>query len=203
MAPTTGALRQKRVTPIRDFAPRNTIVVPLQSGLTNRPRLHNTLRRSTMFSLALKFVKLCGYLFVMLLVLLLALNFKVVYQGNGQFTVRSKDRWAFSGTFESAAPNTGRPSTVAAAPAPQQRPATSATAPSGRLEQSLSECARIRHALAGAVARHDGAHPRNPMRELDIFSLLSGGYIRELPNCPAGGEYRLHDGRIVCSRHIE
>ena len=209
MGRTTGALRRKRVTPIRDFARRNTNV-PLQTGIFNRPRFQNSLRRSTMFSLAFKFIKLCGYLFVTLLLLLLALNFKLVYQGKGQFTVKAKDRWAFSGTFVSEGvptPHrriaTARKST---SPTKVHKPAVYKR-PAGRLEKGMAECARCRKLLGTAVKHYERATGA-PMTELQIFSLLSSGFIQELPNCPAGGEFKLHRNqrgqrRIVCSRHIE
>ena len=163
-----------------------------------------------MFSLAFKFIKLCGYLFVTLLLLLLALNFKLVYQGKGQFTVKAKDRWAFSGTFVSEG-----------VPTPQRRIATARKStsptkvhkpaaykrPAGRLEKGMAECARCRKLLETAVKHYERA-TGTPMTELQIFSLLSNGFIQELPNCPAGGEFKLHHNqrgqrRIVCSRHIE
>ena len=162
-----------------------------------------------MFSLAFRFIKLCGYLFVTLLLLLLALNFKLVYQGNGQFTVKAKDRWAFSGTFVSE--GTTRPQRHIVMPSkPVRRTVSTKTAykpAGGRLEKGMAECARCRQLLDDAVKHYERATGA-PMSELQIFSLLSSGFIQEIPNCPAGGEFKLlrgHNGqrRIVCSRHIE
>lgn len=172
-----------------------------------------------MFSLAFRFIKLCGYLFVTLLLLLLALNFKLVYQGDGQFTVRAKDRWAFSGTFVSEGQKavktraTTRTAPRRAAPrrsAPQRmakRVNVSSKAPVGRLEKGMAECSRCRALLDRAVGHYERA-TGEAMGELQIFSLLSNGFIQEIPNCPAGGEYKLHrmrngKRRVVCSRHIE
>ena len=216
MGMTTGAVRRKKVTPIRDFAPRNT-QLPLQTGVFNRQRMQHGWKRSTMFALAFRFIKLCGYLFVTLLLLLLALNFKLVYQGDGQFNVEAKDQWAFSGTFVSAENSgEGLASTSSSISAkgsarPQSsssEQASSSSRPRGisQLEKGMAECAHCRSILTEAIKDYEESEGR-AVRELDIFSLLSGGYLEEIPNCPAGGEYKLiteEDGRrrVVCSRHI-
>lgn len=218
MTAVTGALGRRRLTPIRDYAARGGTPLPIPLGLMARPRLDVRLRRSSMVGLALRFVKLCGYLFVALLVLLLALNFRLVYQGQGQFSVQPKDAWAFTGTFVSADEATGTvassssspssPSPSSASSSSSAAPAVAAVPRSGTLEQGLNECARLRGVLTGAVAAYDARHARAPMMDLDFFTLLSEDLIGEIPNCPAGGEYRMTRDRsghieIFCSRHIE
>jgi len=225
MTAVTGALRRRvRATPLQDYAHKERASLR-PSGVFAWPIFYNKLRRSNMFGLAFRLVKLAGYLFVILIVLLLALNFKVVYQGDGNFAVRAKDSWSFTGTFVSES-NTAPAAIIQApvaqrtiiqrqtAPArmqlPQQRPQIrrAVAAPVSALQRSLTECGRFRRDVEEAIERYNSLHPRSPMTQLDIFALLSEGLIDQIPNCPAGGEFRLgHSASghvtISCTRHIE
>ena len=75
------------------------------------------------------------------------------------------------------------------------------------VSSSLAECTVNRDKLAQAVVKYNNAHRNSPMRDLEIFSLLSEGYINELSDCPMGGQYtlsldnRTHTARISCSSH--
>lgn len=222
VAATAGYSRKRAVTPINDFAQINRRGKSITQ--MNTLRFHYQLKRSNMFSLAMRGIKFFGYLFVTLLLLLLVLNFQLVHDGKGRFKVAEKSKWAFTETFVT---RTNTPvklknresqintvfnktdfnafGTTNSSPAKVQR--TEDSVPNGASLSASMECKGNRTILSEAVNSYNQTHRNSPMRDLEIFSLLSEGYINELSDCPMGGQYTLnHDNRtnttrISCSSH--
>jgi hypothetical protein len=231
MAATADYTRKRAVTPINDFAQ----ISRRGKSITNMNtlRFHYQLKRSNMFSLAMRGIKIFGYLFVTLLLLLLVLNFQLVHDGNGRFRVSEKPKWAFTETFvtKSNIPNRvnnqnalnssvrGVTETIRVATDTLRGPSDTVravrdiegAAPEGAFPNqaalsSAMECAANRTNLAEAVNKYNSTHRNAPMRDLEIFSLLSDGYINELSDCPMGGQYTLKlnnrgQAEISCSSH--
>ncbi len=146
------------------------------------------------------------------LLLLVVLNFQVVYYGRGVFSVRPKKEWTFRDTF---VVERRRPSPPAAAAGSMPNPgglgggvpvSNGEEAPIS-LSESMERCRRNRRLLEEAVSRYDLLHPEAPMKKLDIFRLIEEGLVKEIPTCPSGGDYSLRrragEVRVECSVHLE
>jgi len=229
MTTATAARRKRAVTPINDFAQTGR----QKKSITrlNTLRFQYQLKRSNMFSLAVRGIKWFGYLFVTLLLLLLVLNFQLVHNGRGSFKIAAKDQWAFSGTFITSPDTDITASNVpVAALEPVGVPGFAEEGDVTGFSTGLSTsrdteaivnvdshvvgenhsqlgCLKNKNKIAAAVTKYNQSNKGMLMKNLEIFSLLSEGYINELVNCPSGGQYSLSYDRqtgkvkVSCTGH--